>query len=325
MKVFVVIPVHDHIDETLRSLDCLVAQTHTDRSIIVVDGGSTDGTPQRIAARHPHVTVLSGDDSLWWTAATALGVDHARTHAQPGDFILLLNNDTQVEPDYLDRLVQTSLAHGRALTGSLNVCLSDPGTIIDSGVWWDWRQVQSWQVPMESGADATVRINTLSGRGMLVPVEVFDKIGNVDARRLPHYAADYEFAMRAARAGFKLALSYKAVVRVNTDITGREGDLATPVGLRDTVHLLFSRRSIRNIWHRLRFISLACPRQYKLRNYFAILAASAWLLTNVPPVFQIKNAVLRLLLPARLKSWMRARKLVPSSEPEAQAPGLSAH
>jgi GT2 family glycosyltransferase len=311
MHVFVIIPVHNHIDETLRCLASLERQTHSDRTVIVVDGGSTDGSTERIADRHPAVLVIRGDASLWWTGATALGVDHARVLARPGDFVLFLNNDTQVRPDYLDRLIEVSLSHGRALTGSLNVTLADPPTIIDAGVRWDWQGVRSWQVPMEAGAESTDKVSTLSGRGMLVPVEVFDRIGNVDVRRLPHYAADYEFAMRAARAGFTLALSYRAVVRVNTDITGREGDLATPVGLRDTLYLLFSRRSIRNLWHRLRFVQLACPRQFKLRNYLAILAASGWLLTNVPPLFQLKNGLIRVILPRRLKEWMRARKLIP--------------
>lgn len=319
MHVFVIIPVYNHILETLRCLDSLARQTHFERTLIVVDGGSTDGTPERIAECHPTVTILRGDDTLWWTGATELGVVHARHLAQPGDFILFLNNDTQVMPDYLEQLIKVSLHYGRALTGSLNVALSDPSKIIDGGVWWDWQGVRSWQAPMESGAETSDKINTLSGRGMLVPVEVFEQIGNVDARRLPHYAADYEFAMRAARAGFRLAIAYKAVVRVDTRITGREGDLATPLGLRDTLHLLFSRRSIRNVWHRLRFVSLACPARYKVRNYLAILAASAWLLTNVPVAFQFKNFILRLVLPGGLKKWMRERKLIPT-ERRAEGP-----
>jgi len=311
MRVFVIIPIHDHIDETLRCLDCLALQTLNARTIVVVDGGSTDGTPERIAERHPYVTVLPGDRSMWWTAATALGVEHVRPLAQPGDFVLTLNNDTRVGPDYLEQIVAASNSHGRALVGSLNVDIEDSSRIVDSGVWWNWRTASSRQVDIEPGTDSTTAVNTLSGRGMLVPIEVFEAIGNFDAGRLPHYAADYEFAMRAARAGFGLALSYLAVVRVNTETTGREGDLATPVGFGAALSLLLSRRSIRNVFHRLRFVSMACPEEYKWRNYLAVLAASAWLLTNVPGLFQAKNFLLRLILPAGLKSWMRARKLIP--------------
>ncbi len=310
MQVFAVIPVHNHVDETLRCLAGLTRQTGVDCRVYVVDGGSTDGTPERIAAAYPQVTVVRGDDSLWWTGATALGVDAALKAAGAGDFVLFLNNDTEVGHDYLQKLVACSERHGRALVGSLNLSMDSPPVVVDSGVRWDWAGASSAQLPVEAGAIDTTGVTTLSGRGMLVPVEVFQKIGNVDARRLPHYAADYEFSMRAARAGFRLAFSYEAVVRVNTAITGREGDLAAPVGFGEALHLLFSRRSIRNVMDRLRFVASACPREYRLRNYAAVLAASAWLLTNVPIAFQIKHGLLRIVLPGRLKSWMRTRKLL---------------
>ncbi|MBI5762503.1 MAG: glycosyltransferase family 2 protein [Planctomycetes bacterium] len=310
MQVFAVIPVHNHVEETLRCLAGLTRQTGVECGVFVVDGGSTDGTPERIAAAFPQVTVVRGDDSLWWTGATALGVDAALEVAGAGDFILFLNNDTEVGTDYLQKLVACSERHGRVLVGSLNVSMDTPPVVVDSGVRWDWASVSSAQLPVEAGAIDTTDVTTLSGRGMLVPVEVFQKIGNVDARRLPHYAADYEFSMRAARAGFRLAFSYEAVVRVNTTITGREGDLATPVGFGEALHLLFSRRSIRNVMDRLRFVAAACPPEYRIRNYAAVAAASAWLLTNVPILFQIKHGLLRIVLPGRLKSWMRARKLL---------------
>lgn len=316
MNVFVVIPVHNHIDETLRCLRCMAAQDYPDHVDIVVDGGSTDATPERIAAEFPSVQVVRGDDSMWWTAATALGVDHARQAARPGDFVLFLNNDTACGPTYLGELVRASLACHRALTGSLNVALHDSTQIVDSGVQWDWRAMSSRQVPIEAGAECTTRINTLSGRGMLIPVEVFDRIGNVAVRELPHYAADYEFAFRAARAGFPLALSYKAVLQVNTGITGREGDLATQVSVGDVFHLLFSHRSIRNLRHRLNFVALACPSELRWRNWLGVIGASLWLATNVPVLFQLKTLVFRLILPDRAEQWMIGRRFLPPRKPE---------
>ena len=311
MRVFTVIPIHNHLDETLACLNCLAAQTYRDQTIIVVDGGSTDGSAEAIERAHPSVTVLRGDASLWWTGATAMGVRQAQARAKPGDFVLFLNNDTQVGANYLETLVATSSAHSRAVTGSLNVSLRDPSVVIDSGVWWDWAAVRSNQVPIEPAATSSERVNTLSGRGMLVPIEVFERIGNLDVTGLPHYAADYEFSMRAAQAGFKLAISYQAVVRADTAISGREENLATPVSVGDAWFLLFSPRSMRNVFDRMRLISRACPGRYELRNYLAVWAAAIWLLTNVPGLYQAKHFVTRLVLPARLKDWMRQRKLMP--------------
>lgn len=314
MHLFVIIPVHNHLSETVRCLDCLARQTFREFSCIVVDDGSTDRTARTLARDYPHVEVLRGDGRLWWAGACARGIERARRTAGAGDFVLLLNNDTEFDADYLQTLVNTSMAHDRALTGSLNVDAADPSRVVDAGIWWDWRTVSSRALPLDPNRDAATGVNTLSGRGTLVPVEVFDAVGGLRARDLPHYAADYEFAMRARRAGFSLAVSYRAVLRVRTDITGREGDLATPLSPADAIDLLRSRKSIRNLRYRLAFVRLACPARYRLRNRAAVLAASLWLLTNVRPIFEVKSALCRRTLPIGWRLWMIRRRLLPPDD-----------
>jgi len=309
LTVHVVIPVHNHIGETLRCVACLKQQRHPDIRIIVVDDGSTDDTDRKMASQHPDVVLLKGDGNLWWTGATALGIDHVLKTAAADDFVLMLNNDTEFDADYVGHLVACSKVHSGALVGSLSVDISDPARVVHAGIVWDWRGVQSRRLPCAPGATCTTTINTLPGRGTLVPVEVFRKVGNLRRRWLPHYHADYEFACRAARAGFPLVVCYDAVIRVHTEITGSEGDLATPIALRRAVHLLFSRRSIRNLRYRMTFIAIACPARYRIRNWLAILAATMLLLTNVPPLFHIKNFLFR-LLPGTAQRVLLDRKMM---------------
>ena len=72
--IYIVIPVFNRREETLRCLDSLVTQTYTNFIVIVVDDGSTDGVGDAVQAGYPDTIVLKGDGNLWWAGATNLGV-----------------------------------------------------------------------------------------------------------------------------------------------------------------------------------------------------------------------------------------------------------
>jgi N-acetylglucosaminyl-diphospho-decaprenol L-rhamnosyltransferase len=98
-SVDVVITTHQGWELTRRCLEHLAEQTLEHR-IIVSDGGSTDGTPQKLRAQFPDVTLVAHDDDPGYSAATNEGVA-----AGSGDVVLLLNNDTFCRPDFLEQLV----------------------------------------------------------------------------------------------------------------------------------------------------------------------------------------------------------------------------
>ena len=77
----------------------LAAQT-IEHSIIVSDGGSTDGTPENIGSLFPYVTLVTHAEDPGYAAAANAGVAAGR-----GELILLLNNDAFCRPDFLEHLV----------------------------------------------------------------------------------------------------------------------------------------------------------------------------------------------------------------------------
>ena len=72
---------------------------------------------------------------------------------------------------------------------------------------------------------------------------------------LPHYGADYEFSRRAARAGYRLLVSYQAVLRVKPEETG----LHARRGLGAFLAGFVTRRSANELGHRWRYARLVCP------------------------------------------------------------------
>jgi len=180
---------------------------------VFVDDGSTDGTGDEVRRRFPFVKVLEGDGRLWWTGANVVGVAAIMETAEHDDFVLLLNNDLSIEDDYVAALVACSKRLGRAMVGSTIVDDERRDRMV-AGLRLNCRLRITEQTDISAirQSDYDQQVDVLPGRGTLVPVEVFQRIGTFDRRRLPHYGADYEFSIRAKRAGFTLAVCHRAKV-----------------------------------------------------------------------------------------------------------------
>lgn len=272
--VHVLIPVHNRVAYTTQCLGCFARQDFPRVNVIVIDDGSTDGTGEILARDFPGVTVLRGDGTLWWTGAMWRGVRHVQRVARPGDFVLCINNDTTFEPDYVSTLVRVSREHGGALVGSLLRSWSDR-SLISIGPRILWPQAQVHEAAREYAdperacvAEVIDGLDALPGRGTLVPLGVFERVGNFRRRLLPHYAADYEFAARARRRGERLLLSTRAAVYTAPDAPAS----ATPPtqAPRATLRALFSRRSSSNLIDHLVFFAVSGPLRHRPRAVFTV-------------------------------------------------------
>ena len=126
LTVFTVIPVFNRVHHTLACIELLKKQTYAPIEIIVSDGRSTDGTPAIVRREHTDVTVLSSDKELWWGGTMHAGMSYALSKSRcDGDFILMMNNDTEFDPDFIEALVRASREHDAAV-GGLIVDSRDP-------------------------------------------------------------------------------------------------------------------------------------------------------------------------------------------------------
>jgi len=262
--VYVVIPVFNRLKFTLQCIADLKAQSYAALKIIVSDGGSTDGTVQTVRQQHADVEVLSSGRELWWTGAVAQGIDYAlRESTGQSGFVLLMNNDTLVPPDYVEVLVDYSRRFDAAV-GALIVDSKDPSHVLDAGEYIDW---ENYNFPVKTvvGSDEKYcsDVDVLPGRGTLVPIEMIRRCGNVDEAMLPHYLADYEFFYRLKSMGCRLIVSYETYVMAHIEETGILPSRGVST-LRKVWDELFSRRSMSNVVDHWRFISRHAPPKWRL-------------------------------------------------------------
>ncbi|MDJ0687738.1 MAG: glycosyltransferase family 2 protein [Xenococcaceae cyanobacterium MO_188.B32] len=197
--VYIIIPVHNRKDITLKCLE------HLDKSgdlqkyhVVVVNDGSTDGTTKAIHSLYPNVTVLLGDGNLWWTGAIKKGMEYA--YEQGAEYFIWLNDDCLVSDRAIRDLVNFSFNNKNSIIGCQVYELNSPETISFGGSFKNWKGYQFINFP----ENEINKCDVLSGNLVCIPVAVIEIIGYPDANTFPHYGGDIIFFIRARKAGCKI-------------------------------------------------------------------------------------------------------------------------
>lgn len=212
MKFHIVMPVFNRVGLTLGCLSGLSAQTDKGFRTILVDDGSTDGTSSAVKEQFPDVKILSGNGQLFWSGSVNLGIRHVLQDAHADDRVLLLNNDTYHETDFISCCRAQTEKYPDALLGSVIVESPENGAIRSGGVRINWytakhRGVNQGKNISEIPPGHIEPVSTLTGRGVVIPVKVFHAIGLYDERHFPQ-CGDTELPRRAEMSGFPLYVGY---------------------------------------------------------------------------------------------------------------------
>jgi GT2 family glycosyltransferase len=260
--VHVLLPVHNRGELTRRFVRCLRAQSYRRIRLMVIDDGSSDATEAIVGAEYPGATIVRGTGRWWWAGCLQEGFNALGREGPPeADIVLIANDDTSFEPDYVARAVEFLRANDKTLLGSQH---RDPatGSIVESGIEADLRRF-AFRV-----AASPSRINCLSTRGLFLRWGDMQAIGGFHRYLLPHYWSDYEYTSRAFRRGFACRTDRSVVLDARLDTTG-DRDLDTLVGWT-FVRRVFSVRSPLNPLYRTSFVLLASPGIWKLVNLFNV-------------------------------------------------------
>ncbi len=281
-KVYILIPIHNNIAETIACLNSIRDQTYTSFEVIIIDDGSTDNSSEIIRKEFPETTILQGDGNLWWAGALFKGIEYAINKAEQTDYVLTLNNDLVFDNDYLKFLIEASKNNGDAIVGSL--CLDKKtGAIVDSGVLIDWGKLRFDLKLISNENDDLIRsIDVLSTRGTLIPINVILNIGNFIPDKLRHYLSDYEYTIRAKKYGYTLLASKRAIAYLNMETTGFYYQPKEKYTLKDIYNSMFATKSYDNLKAWLNFIYLCCPARYKPICYTRIIGGKVkWIIKTV--------------------------------------------
>src|SRR5690242_3539118 len=205
------------LEEFVRSLG---EATTRPTDVVLADNGSTDGAPERVAARYPHVRILRTGGNIGYGAAANAGLADLRS-----GYALVANPDLRFTPGALDELLAAAARFPRAATigpaimtpdGELYPSARDlprlstgVGHALLGWFWptnpWTARYRRERESPRERPA------GWLSGSCLLVDVEAFWSVGGFDPGFFMYFE-DVDLAERLGRRGWLHVYAPSAVV-----------------------------------------------------------------------------------------------------------------
>lgn len=221
LRVSIVIPNWNGAAHLRICLPSLKRQTYRDFEIIVVDNGSTDESRELVGRDYPEVRVVALDANRGVAGGFNAGIQAAR-----GAVLVLLNNDTEAEPAWLQELVSTLEANPRAGMAASKLRLFDQRDKLHSA--GDFVRVDGipgnrgvWQVDEGQYDDASQPppLFGVCGGAAAYRRELFDAIGLFD-EDLGSYCEDVDLNWRARLAGFGCVFAPRAVVYHKLSATG---------------------------------------------------------------------------------------------------------
>lgn len=190
-------------------LKSLAEQTCKDFKILVVDNASTDGSVEYMKEEYPEIETLVLEKNYGFSKAVNVGIRHADT-----PYVLLLNNDTTVEPHFVLEMIR-AIERSRYIfsVSSKMIQMYHPEQIDSAG---DLYTVIGWGICRGAGRSITnytedCEIFSACAGAAIYRRELFKKIGYFDENHFA-YLEDIDVGYRAKIYGYKNVYCPSALV-----------------------------------------------------------------------------------------------------------------
>jgi GT2 family glycosyltransferase len=203
---------YDHPEVTCEMLESLRSITYPNIEVIVVDNASPNDDPSVIYKNYPEVIFLQSDENLGFAGGNNLGLRKAR-----GKYILFLNNDTEVDPGFLEPMVKKfeedptvgavspkiRFFHTPDTIQFSGITEFNPYTIRNRGLGYGQKD--------EGQFDRDAITAYAHGAAMMVPVKIIREVGMMAECYFLYYE-EHDWASRIRKAGYKIWYIHNSLI-----------------------------------------------------------------------------------------------------------------
>lgn len=182
-------------------------QTYTNYRIVVYDNASTDSSVEFVTKNFPSAILIQGEKNFGFAKGNNLAIQFALSHK--ADYVFLLNNDTAVEKDLLEKLISTVETDGSiGIAGPAIFDLKNKSSIQEMGMAADRF---GYPLAIKNSFDKDSKVFFISGCAMIIKSELMRRIGLFDEKYFM-FAEDLDLCWRAQLAGYKITVNEKAKI-----------------------------------------------------------------------------------------------------------------
>jgi GT2 family glycosyltransferase len=243
----------DHPEVTCALLESLRHITYPNIEIIVVDNASPKDDPAIIKQSYPEIIFIQSQKNLGFAGGNNIGIKQAK-----GKYVLLLNNDTEVYPGFMEPLVEKLESNSKIGAVSPKIKFYfQPDTIQFSGQApinpYTMRSHGYGYGVVDTGQfDVDATTNFVHGAAMMIPMQVIKKVGLMAEIYFLYYE-ELDWGARIRAAGYELWYVHNSTVMHKESIsTGRLTPFKTYYMNR--ARILYLRRNVKGLQFLVAFL-----------------------------------------------------------------------
>lgn len=237
---------YNQSEVTAEFLRTLYKISYPNFEVIVVDNASPNDNPERLLQEFPQIQLIKSERNLGFAGGNNLGVRKAK-----GEYLLFINNDTEVPENFLEPLVERAsqepeigmvspkikFFYENNLVQYAGFSKMNPYTIRNHSIGYYQKDGEEYDSPGFTHA--------AHGAAMLVPRRVIQEVGMMTEVYFLYYE-EHDWAEMIKRAGYKIAYEPRSVVLHKESVsTGKDSPFKTYYLTRN--RLLFARRNYRGM------------------------------------------------------------------------------
>lgn len=208
--VTIVIPVYNQFSYTYACLKSIALNSGNVAFEVIIADDCSDDLTTNISDIVSGIKVVRNKTNLRFLK----NCNHAAKHAQ-GKYIFFLNNDTQVQKDWLQPLI--TLIESKDDIGMVGSKLIYPDGRLQEAGGIVWNDASAWnyghlQDPADPEYNYVKEADYISGAAIMIRTDLWKKLGGFDEYFAPAYYEDTDLAFQVRKAGYKVMFQPKSVI-----------------------------------------------------------------------------------------------------------------